>query len=920
GDLSWNADHTSLTFTPSLAYPANTVIKNYLSSWLRDMAGNGVGSFYGEFTTESGAADTTAPTVTQVIPQDGAVDIDRSNAVVLTFSEPLDSSTLSNVGLYANGAEISTTVGRSYDNRTVTLTSSAIPGDSVISVIATNDVQDRSGNSLADFISVYSTAVVNEIARPSISSVYPGNSASDVRLDKNIVLYTSEVVDIGSVTDETLRVSQDGVLVSGSILVSGDAQVITFTPDQPWAAGSTIQVFAQSGIQNLNGVALYAHQSLFRTVADETTSALQVIASSGRSGLPSNAILGLLFNKPLDPLSVDTSSVKVYDSTQGGYVSADISLSSNNRVLELSTLAGWGASGYRRVDLTDVSDIYGNVLSSHYTNFYMDDAAIDDLVAPVVEAMLPADGATNVGINAWVRMRFSEAINPLTFNPELEDTLLQSVSFSSSNTALTYIPHEPFAASSAISLSAPTVTDNAGNALTPYSVDFTTASGVDLTGPGVESADPGPDATVPVNVVGRIDFDEPITPDSINAISILKVIRRSGYPTTFSSVAVSNTLSSDYKTVFVVPDVALAVGGSYALSVSSPRVRDLANNDAATSEVWHSFTVSFETDSTGPVLLGSSIVDGYTDVPTNAVLQLQFDESLSGAYLNGLNLLQGGSVVPLHSRVLSDGNRLVQLYVANLLEPDTAYVLRAADAVDNSGNIQLTPVDINFTTGAGAELRRLTITATSHYSGQTGVPLNTRFRVDYNQVINPLGLINPRIYDKVDRIYLPIDVVMERPDTVMIIPQVELLPNRDYQFGFTVSSLSGAVGSMGQGFTTGNESATAALDVTDWTLVDGYSAMPLNGSWVIDFSAPLDVAVCAVSDSVSINDGTNDIAYSWAVEDSNGRTRLELTPVDALLAGTNYTVTIDGLCDNAGNQQLLATSHSVTTSAETDTT
>ncbi|MCP4234749.1 MAG: Ig-like domain-containing protein, partial [Aestuariibacter sp.] len=90
--------------------------------------------------------------------------------------------------------------------------------------------------------------------------------------------------------------------------------------------------------------------------------------------------------------------------------------------------------------------------------------------------------------------------------------------------------------------------------------------------------------------------------------------------------------------------------------------------------------------------------------------------------------------------------------------------------------------------------------------------------------------------------------------------------------------------------------------------------------WVIDFSAPLDIVACAVSDSVSINDGTSDIAYSWAVEDSNGRTKLELTPVDALLANTSYTVTIDGLCDSAGNQQLLATSHSVTTSAETDTT
>ncbi|MCP4274783.1 MAG: Ig-like domain-containing protein, partial [Gammaproteobacteria bacterium] len=627
---------------------------------------------------------------------------------------------------------------------------------------------------------------------------------------------------------------------------------------------------------------------MFRTVADETTSALEVIATSATSDLPSNAILGLLFNKPLDPLSVDTSSVVVN-------ITADITLSSNNRVLEVSQATGWGASGYRRVYLTGVADIYGNVLPNRYTYFYMADAVVEDLVAPTVEAMSPVDGATDVGINAQVHMRFSEAINPLTFNPELEDTLLQSVSFSSSNTALTYIPHEPFAASSPISLSAPAVTDNAGNALTPYSVNFTTASGVDLTEPDVESVTPGSGDTVAVNAVAKIGFNEPITPESINTdtIFIYDTVER-------SNIAVSYTQSSDYKTVAVVPDAALAVGRQYRLEVDY--VRDMAYNSASGNTVYNTFTTSFQADSTGPVLVGSSIVDGYTDVPTNSVLELQFDEPISGLDLNGLNLLQGGSVVPLQSRVLSDGNRQVRFYMSGLLEPDTAYVLRAADTVDSSGNIQQTPVDINFTTGAGAELRSLTTTSVSPYNYQTGVPLNTRISVTYSQAINPLALGNLQLWDTVDGVYLPIDVVLERPDTVVVTPQAVLSPNRYYDLSDSpnMTSLSGVGHGLYLRFTTGNESATAALDVTDWTLVDGYSAMPLNGSWVIDFSAPLDIVACAVSDSVSINDGTNDIAYSWAVEDSNGRTRLELTPVDSLLAGTSYTVTIDGLCDNAG--------------------
>ncbi|MCH2042462.1 MAG: Ig-like domain-containing protein, partial [Saccharospirillaceae bacterium] len=280
GDLSWSADHTVLTFTPSLPYPAGTEIHAILGErLLQDVAGNSMQALNGlNFTTAIGDADGTPPLVIQVTPADGAVDIDSSNAVVLTFSEPLDYRTINtdNFGLYANGERITTSVSRSYDNRTVTLSTTSVPANSVISVVATADVQDLSGNALADFISVYSTAVLGETTRPSINRTYPGNNASQVQVDKNIVLFVSEPVNAATVTSETLLVSQDGLLVEGSLEVSGDNQIITFTPIQPWNVGSTIQVFAQSGIEDTQGNPLTDHQSTFRTVEDDATTTLLV--------------------------------------------------------------------------------------------------------------------------------------------------------------------------------------------------------------------------------------------------------------------------------------------------------------------------------------------------------------------------------------------------------------------------------------------------------------------------------------------------------------------------------------------------------------------------------------------------------------------------------------------------------------------
>jgi len=104
----------------------------------------------------------------------------------------------------------------------------------------------------------------------------------------------------------------------------------------------------------------------------------------------------------------------------------------------------------------------------------------------------------------------------------------------------------------------------------------------------------------------------------------------------------------------------------------------------------YNFTTSFESDTTAPIVVGTSIGDGYTDVPTNAVLRVRYDEPLNSLALEGINLLQGGSIVPIQSRTSSDGNRQVTLTLGTLLEPNTEYVLRA------DGARALTPIRVVY--------------------------------------------------------------------------------------------------------------------------------------------------------------------------------------------------------------------------------
>src|SRR5262249_15573159 len=145
------------------------------------------------------ATDVTAPTLISITPNDKAIDIGATTPIVLTFSESLNPTTVNNssITLFINGSVVQPSISRSLDNRTVVL-SASLPASSVVTVIVTHDVQDLSGNALADFASVFTTSATLDTTRPSVVTQFPGSGASGVLTDTNVVLYTNEAMNEGT--------------------------------------------------------------------------------------------------------------------------------------------------------------------------------------------------------------------------------------------------------------------------------------------------------------------------------------------------------------------------------------------------------------------------------------------------------------------------------------------------------------------------------------------------------------------------------------------------------------------------------------------------------------------------------------------------------------------------------------------------
>ena len=210
GVYTVNPAGTVVTFTVTGAFPANATIQwytNYNSS-IRDMAGLAAAQPVGAVhdrqyarRDRTGGADRDA--IERLPPDSGP-----NTTVTLTFSESVNPNTVNStsVALFAGPTRLSPSLTRSLDNRMVLLTTT-LPPDATITVVATSDITDLSGNALAPFISTFTThrGIRPDAGRRSSLSARPG---SGVAPTTPITLFLNKPVNPSTCAGRALRVTE----------------------------------------------------------------------------------------------------------------------------------------------------------------------------------------------------------------------------------------------------------------------------------------------------------------------------------------------------------------------------------------------------------------------------------------------------------------------------------------------------------------------------------------------------------------------------------------------------------------------------------------------------------------------------------------------------------------------------------------
>jgi hypothetical protein len=735
---SYSVSGASVTFTPLTAYPASTLMDMCVYG-LTDEAGNTVYQCYSFTTTNT--VNHTGPTVT-ITPANGTTNAGLNTQVVLTFSESINPATItsSSVNLLNGDVPLNPATSISRDSRTVVLNynSSTLPAGATITVTATSQITDLSGNALANTTSEFTTTAAVLSTAPYVISMRPGNGATLVPTNSVITLFTSAPMNAGTLTG-ALYVSQNGALVTGTTNVGSNGQSIEFTPSSALIAGTPVQVFLNSTAQDIYGNYLTYFSGQFTTAGSPTNTAALVQAVNpfaNATGVPLNTVIQVEYDQPLASGNLNSSNITLYQYSTSTYLSPTLSLIDSGEVINIAPASNLVASSQYQVCVYNQKNTDGVTAQNFCYNFTAGTAT--DTVAPTITTVAPPNSAVNIGTNAFVAVDFNKAINPVTVTGSSIQLsggsvteVPSSISFSTNYERTIIIPQAPLPSSTSMAIAISGVTSEAGVSVASQTTHFTTMAGADFVGPYVINPSVQSGQTVGTNAVFAMQFNEPIDPGSVNPGGVnTDVYLYDNSTGTYVTTTIS--FSADLTTIFLTPTASLTASQSYQLG--SYYVNDLSGNPQ------QNFAVTFNTgtgaQTTGPVVQQVSPPSGATSVPINAPVNILFNEPISGASLKGVTLKLGSTVVPTTTS-LYDGDQGIQLLPLVPLAPSTVYTINVTGVVDITGNAQSTFSAVSFTTGTGTDLVQPTIVSTTPANGATNVSDTTTCVVVFSEPMDP---------------------------------------------------------------------------------------------------------------------------------------------------------------------------------------
>lgn len=249
---------TTASFTPSADLAPNTLYTATITTGAKDLAGTSLALDYVWSFTTGATPDTELPTVVSTNPANGATDVSLNHTFEITFSEPMDATTIIAANFFLMQGTTNVAGEIAYTGTTATFTPSEdLEPNLVYTATLSNTATDMAGNALlSNAIVSFTTGDAPDTALPMVQGTDPLNDATNVTRTAVVKVTFSETMDPATITSSTFTLKEGANNIQGVVTYAGI--VASFTPNSDLDPATEYTATINTGATDLAGNALAA--------------------------------------------------------------------------------------------------------------------------------------------------------------------------------------------------------------------------------------------------------------------------------------------------------------------------------------------------------------------------------------------------------------------------------------------------------------------------------------------------------------------------------------------------------------------------------------------------------------------------------------------------------------------------------------
>ncbi len=858
-----SSDNTRVGFTPNAPLPPNATLTMSING-ITDQIGHPV-TFTSHFLTANGP-DFTAPTIvtTNLSPD---TTVTRNIVPTFQFSESMDVTTFGSNNFFIRDVllgwqKIPTTLSWSADQSVAYLTPATPFAAGRQYYLNVGGGTDLAGNQMSGIGSYFYADFASSYIAPTVANLNPQDGATGVGVNAVIQAQFTAPIDPNTVAGVAL--SAGGVQFPTTPVLSSGNTVLQLVPSTP-LAGNTTYTLTVAGVKDSAGNTVSTVTGSFTTRPTYDFSHPRVVnydpPNYGTVG--TNVVPKLVFNKPLNPITVSNSTFRMFLSVTGQSIPLTVTLAPDRLSLTMAPqIALLPNTQYHYQACCGYQDANGN--NGDQIDLYFYTGSGSDTVGPAV-SISPLPNAIGIPLNARVAATLNEAIDATSWsqssiqlldgaNNPVAGTIAQN-----DNQTLTFTPAASLSAGVTYSVNVAGFKDTVGNAVVPFTSQFTTGSVTASGGLYITSRDPVWGATeVSSTQPIVLTFSQILDPQTVNASS-LRVMK--GWD---SNRGLAGTYLVEGNKVTFTPIAPYPAGALiYVGNCNGPYDVLGETIPGCFPQYLAQFTVSSGGADTAPLqVLSVNPPDGTTNVRRNMPVAVTFNKSInpSSAQSGNNALLFSGEAVQSSGGVsMSVDNRTMYFSVGLYSGTNYTIALTAGGITDMSGNPLSSTFTSRFTTAPDPGTSGGSVSGVSPTWNATGVPTDSLLTLYPDHVVDPSTLAGN----------LRVTVNGENyPGTVQRVGnghEVQYTPSTPFPYGAVVqwffsgardvdgNSINGTSGVFyiqGQANPATTTPQVVAVSPGGWA-----GSPPTNAEIDIQYNVPIDATT--VNGSGWFNDGTS---------------------------------------------------------------